>query len=186
MIDVVEDAIIAKVKSLVGDKLRMIDTLPAALDAQEMKDRLRNGPGIFVAFIGGTPRGENALCLDAQFGVFVMASGAVEKPRRRAAEALLLAVVPHLHGLVVEGAGSLTCTDVNNLFNEQLDGMGISLYGAVFKLPLTLERLDSDTLADLLEVSLQWMAPPHAPPPAGTPLPFAGADAGDDIALPAA
>lgn len=201
MIAAIEDAIIAKAKAVLGNRVREIATLPAGLDAAELGRRLRPSPAVYVSFLGGSAREENALVIDAEFGVFFLVGGANEDERRRGLETrgapqgslpkggaytLMAALLPHLNGLVVEGAGSLTCTGVNNLFNEGLDDAGVTLYSASLKLPLTMRLMNGDELEDFLEFNAQYVIPPHAMPAPGTPLPYGDADTGDDVALPAA
>jgi hypothetical protein len=192
MIGEVEDAIEAKVKEVLGDRIRAVETLPAALDAAELKRRLRVSPAVYIAFLGGTARGENAVVIDGSFAVYFLVSGKAEESRRRGspinakggAYALIEAVLPNLQGLVVKGVGSLTLGEVSNLFADELDNEGITLFAATFTMPLTLRLMNADEIGKFLDFHADWIVPPHPVPPQGTVLPDGDADTSDDVQLP--
>jgi phage gp37-like protein len=201
MIGAVEDAIVEKIRELVGSRIKVVETLPGALDAAELKRRLRIAPAIYVSFLGGQPREENELVIDAEFGVFFLVQGPRELTRRRGDEtrsapegmmrtggaySLLQAVAPYLQGFVVPGVGSLHCTGVHNLFAEELDAEGVSLYSASYSIPVQLKRLEPADLEAFLTFHADWIFPPHAVPPQGTKLPLAQPDATDIVDLPQA
>jgi phage gp37-like protein len=192
LIGATEDAIVARIRELVGSQISTVETLPGVLDIDELKRRRRPSPAIYVAFLGGDPRGENELVIDAEFGVFFLTQGSREDVRRRGDEtrstdagslrtggaySLMQAVAPYLHGFVVKGAGGLTCTAMHNLFAEALDAEGVSLYSASFRVPVQLQRITE--LTDWLKMNAQWIFPgPEHPVPAGAvTLPLQSADA---------
>ena len=199
MIEAVEDAIKAKIAAVLGSRIRAVETLPAGLDAKELERRVRTSPAIYVSFLGGTARDETGVLIDAAFGIFFLVGGPREEERRRGAEtrsttsgvlpkggaySLMQAVLPHLHGLVVAGTGSLTLREVSNLFSDELDGLGVTLYSAEFRVPLRMALMNGDDLAKFLDFYADWIVPAHDIPPAGTPLPYGEADTSDDVQLP--
>jgi phage gp37-like protein len=198
MIGATEDAIVKRIRDLVGSEIATVETLPAALDLDELKRRRRPSPAIYVAFLGGAPREENELVIDAEFGVFFLTQGASEIRRRRGDEtrstdagslrtggaySLMQAVAPYLHGFVAPN-GSLSCTGMHNLFADELDAEGVSLYSASFRVPVQIERILPADLADFLKLHADWIfpGPLHAVPPAGTALPLQTPDATDVVA----
>lgn len=193
MIAAAEDAIVARIKKIAGDGLRACESLPANFDVAEVRAHNRLAPAVYVAFLGGEAIEENELTLNAEFAVFVLTSGGNELQRRRGAApaqgtgayALMMLILPLLHAYKLPKIGSLTCTGVHNLFSDALDGLGISLYSATFKVPLVLDASDDPEgdLADFLKFHADYLVPPHqAPQPLA--LPLEAPDASDDVILP--
>jgi hypothetical protein len=195
MIDAAEDALVARIKAISGDGLRACESLPANFDVAEVHARNRLAPAVYVAFLGGTPIAENELVLDAEFAVFVLTAGANERQRRRGAAPaqgsgayqLMMLILPLLHGYALPEIGTLTCTGVQNLFSDELDKLGISLYGATFKVPLVIEAGDDPEgrIADFLTFHADYVLPAHDPGRVA-PLPLAAPDLAETDTLPSA
>jgi phage gp37-like protein len=148
MIKQVEDAMLGALRAALGDGsakpvVKFFDTVPAQLDDAELQRRIRQAPGCFVSFIAGTPRGGQALIIDASFGVYVMTQSDSEADRRRGSKVqagayvVLLLVASVLHNFKVPGIGTLLAESVSNLFAEALDEQGVALYAVIFKIPLS-------------------------------------------------
>jgi phage gp37-like protein len=193
MIAAAEDAIVARIKKIAGDGLRACESLPANFDVAEVHARARLAPAVYVSFLGGEPLAENDLVLDARFAVFVLTGGGNELQRRRGAApaqgsgayALMMLILPLLHGHTLKDIGTLTCTAVDNLYSDALDQLGVSLYSATFKVPVVLDASDDPEgdLAAFLHFHADYLVPPHQPPQPVT-LPLAAPDASDDVTLP--
>ena len=171
MIAEIEDAIIARIKEVTTvDGVPLVKeakSIPHNFDVAELAMRLRGAPGIYVCFLGGPAQEETSAAIDADWALYFLAQGAGgEEQRRRGpggAYQLLRLVIPEVHGMVVEGVGSLSLGAVHNLFNEQLDRLGYSLYSAAFKLPMLFPPLEAKDLLALVHADWTWrrqLAPP--------------------------
>jgi hypothetical protein len=196
----IEDAMIAAIEGL-GLGLRAVASVPAVFGEAEMKARARQ-PGAFVAFMGGEARKSQPLILDANFSVFYLVDTGNELQRRRGvttlgdggpapsggAYLLIEIITPAVHGLKVPG-GTLLCTGIANLFADELDRLGVSLYSANFTVPIALLAPTAADLAELHLVHADWLMG-RAPTGAPIPLPAPGiddanaADAADNVSIP--
>lgn len=148
-IKTVEDGIIERVREVLmvpgQEKLRQVDSLPGDWDADMLKRLLRLMPGVFVAFAGGAAVAGNTAKFKAQFAVLALTSHANgEAARRRGdnqqigAYEILEVMVPKLHGLKIEGEGTLTVAGIENLYNGELDKQGVAAYAARFEILLSM------------------------------------------------
>lgn len=171
MIGRVEDAIIKAVTAATVidgvPLLKTVESVPHNFDFAEATVRLRLAPAVYVSFLGGPATEETTAAIDAEWALyFLMQNPAGEKGRRRGEDGayqLLRLVVPAIHGLVVEDVGSLSLGAVNNLFNEQLDRAGLSLYAASFRLPMLFPPLEPKDILALVHADWSWtreLAPP--------------------------
>lgn len=190
-IGAVEDAMVGQLRSLAGSTVRAIDSVPANFTEAETRDRLRNAPALYVSFLGGTARDENAAVIDANMAVYVLTdhrSG--EKARRRGdsvqigAYDLIALTASGLHGFVVPGFGALSLAEVQNLWADALDSLGVSLYAVTFRLPVTFQIPDAATLGSFQTFHADWDIPPFGPLPPPNGLPADDRDAIDNVTLP--
>lgn len=141
MLAKVEDDLIVRCKSLLGRHVKKVEDLPGGWDANTLKAARRDVPGVYVAWSGGAAAPGNRAAINSRYAVYVVtghASG--ERARRRGndremgAYEILECIVPGLHGMTVEGVGSLQLERVDNLYSDQVDREGVVIYGAVFAL----------------------------------------------------
>lgn len=155
----VEDNLLAKIKALFGNKLKVVDSLPGDLDENLIKQMLIQAPGVYLAFTGGPRRRtEYESSIDGRWVVFAItghASG--EKARRRGDKVMIGAyqiislIAASLDGYVVDEVGTMDLVKVDPIFNGTLNGMGCTIYGAIFSLPMTFTpELDPAALDDFL------------------------------------
>lgn len=200
MIQLVEDTIIARLEKAIGSKsaqplLRTVASLPAQLDDAELDRRIRTAPGCYVAFLGGHVRAAQPPILDASWAVYVITQSDIEADRRRGSKAqagayvIVLLVVAILHMSRVEGVGTLMASEVNNLFAEKLDELGVALYAVTFTIPISVPAQTPADIAAFVTAHADWLFAPHAPAP-GQPIPLpapgqaGGADMTDTDTLP--
>jgi phage gp37-like protein len=148
IIGAIEDGIIAKIKTILGDKVRAVDALPASWDDLVLDRILRVTPGAYVSFAGGadaTPGGV-APSIDGAWSVAVVTNHASgEKARRRGdttaagAYELIEVLVAGLHGHNVTGQGSLIFVRIENLFDDVIDKKGVMVYAIVFRLSMAFD-----------------------------------------------
>jgi len=188
-ITLVQDAIIARAKQVLGAAIHY-EALPATadLDAQ-LAARAKRFPAVFVAFLGGPAIGGDTVLLDAEFAMLVVTMGASEATRRegkQGAVTILERLVPALHGHIVADIGSLSLASVTNLFAPALDEKGLSLYAASYriKLPMELDADPANNLAPLTTIHADWQLARPVDPAAPLPLPAGAADAVDVVSFP--
>lgn len=157
MLAKVEDAMIERCQLLVGKQVKAIEDLPGNWDDATLKAARRKVPGIYIAWSGGAAVAGRLAGINSRYAVYVVtgqASG--ERARRRGngrevgAYEILERVVPGLHGLTVDGVGTLQLERVDNLYSDRVDEQGLVIYGAVFGLAKMMfpAALDASTLAD--------------------------------------
>lgn len=141
MLAEVEDAMIARCEKLVGKHVKAIKDLPGNWDDATLKAARREVPGIYIAWAGGSATPAARAGINSRYSVYVVtgqASG--ERSRRRGngrdlgAYEILERIVPGLHGLSVDGIGTLQLERVDNLYSDRADQQGVVIYGAVFAL----------------------------------------------------
>lgn len=157
MLAEVENAMIERCRELVGDRLKAIEDLPGNWDDSTLTAARRNVPGIYIAWSGGSAIASSRPMINGRYAVYVVtghASG--ERARRRGnnrdigAYEILERVIPGLHGMSVDGVGTLRLERVDNLYSDKADSSGIVIYGAVFmidKMPFPAAK-DASDLAD--------------------------------------
>lgn len=156
MLAEVEDAMAERCRKVIGKHVSTIETLPGNWDDNTLKAARRQVPGIYIAWSGGSATPGNRAALNSRYAVYVVtgqASG--ERERRRGnnrqvgAYEILERIVPGLHGMAVDGVGSLLLERVDNLYSDRADKDGIVIYGAVFTMKQTFgAALDADGLAN--------------------------------------
>lgn len=159
MLAAIEDAIIERCASLVGEHVRAIESLPGSWSDDTLRAALRRVPGIYVAWSGGPAMSGGRAGINGRYAVYVVtgqASG--ERARRRGtsreigAYEVLERIVPGLHGYTVPDVGSLQLERVDNLYSDRADQQGIVIYGAVFSLAKMMfpPVFDAGDLADFV------------------------------------
>lgn len=157
MLAEIEDAIIARCQTVVGDRVKTIEDLPGRWDEKTLRAALRQVPGIYVSW--GGARGDGNLAqpaASARYVVYVVtghASGNRERRRGNARQVgayeLLERIVPAVHGLTVQGVGTLALDSIDNLYSEHFDKQGVVIYGASYRLNLMFPpAFDVNTLDD--------------------------------------
>jgi len=186
MIAEIENAIIGRIKELSGNTLDTVETVPANFDIAEISARPRRAPAVYVAFLGGTPRSNDDLVVDGNFALYVLQEVGNEEQRRRGvtkivdgepvriggAYSVLELIVPEIHNMTVPEAGSLGCTGIYNLFSDELDRKGVSLYSATFSIPMPLPRRTSEDVAGIFATFHADWTPQPGPVPAEGPIPL--------------
>jgi len=169
----VEDAIVNRIKAVLGISVRTVEALPGDWDDDMLKRLLRLVPGVFVAFAGGAPKsvGSTSPDIDSQWIVYVVtghASG--EAPRRRGdalqigAYELIQILVPALHLQKVSGGGTLMFAGVDNLYTGTIDKQGIAVYAIRYQVQVCMSmELDLSTLDDFETFDAQYDVAPHTP-----------------------
>jgi phage gp37-like protein len=179
MIAEAEEALVdaLRVAVTVGDSslVRTVESLPDNFSAAEVKTRLRAAPAIYVTFLGGKPREEASAMIDAEWGIFVLTMNASGERARRTGDAtavgayeLLELVIPAVQALSA-ASGSFKLGGVNNLFKEELDRLGFSLYSASFTVPMVFQRSDA-ALPAFETFHADWVKPPVSRPPPALPM----------------
>ncbi len=198
-----EDAMVDAVRALLGQRLRTVGSVPASFSAQELHDRLRGAPAVYVGFLGGQAvPSDTAVVLDARFAVYALTQSAAGEQARRRGDAVSIgaydiieAVSPRLHGLritagdppvAVEGTGTLTFVEAANLWAEELDRAGVSLYSATFGIQLAFAPPDIDRLGVFATFVPQYDVPPFGPRSEPLSEPDTSVDAEDHVSLPTA
>lgn len=151
----VEDAIIARCQQVVGQSVRTVEDLPGRWDEQTLRSAMRQAPGVYVSWSGGRGEGNASQPRAAlRYAIYFVTSHASgERARRRGdsrevgAYELIERVVPAVHGLTVDGVGTLALESVDNLYSSRLEQQGVMVYGASYRLAATFPApLDVNTL----------------------------------------
>lgn len=142
----IEDALISHIKTALGNKVRKVDSLPADFDAETVRRMLVDAPAVYVAFgAGSSPGARSGTTAEilARWGVFAVTAHASGQAARRRGDSqqigayeLLEILIPLLHGFTIPGEGTLSLTAVENLFNGEVEKKGLSVYSAVFQMPM--------------------------------------------------
>ncbi|HEY1505755.1 MAG TPA: phage protein Gp37 [Stellaceae bacterium] len=197
MIESVEKAIIARVQEAVTvdgrSLIRDCDSLPTNLTEQELQRRLRNVPGVYVAFLGGAAIQETEAAIDAEYVLYFLTRNAGSEKQRRTGDAtaigayeLMKLVVPAINGLRIKDVGSLTFKSIANLFAENLDAQGISLYSAAFTIPMVFDTADPPIgeVTPFETFHADWILKPTQSYTGTLPAPAQDVAAQDDVSLP--
>lgn len=166
-----EQNIIDRVKAVLVNRVRTVESLPGDWDEDTMKRVLRLTPGVFVVWAGGGAKvvGGVAASIQGLFAVYVVTAHASGEAARRRGDSqqagayeLIETLVPALHGHKVPDMGSLSLVRVENLYNGAMDKQGVAIYGITFELPMTMPAtVDEDLLAPFETFNAKWDVPPH-------------------------
>jgi len=157
MIAEAEDAIVAGIKSALGDTVQTIETLPGPWDQDALTLAFRRMPGVWVYFDGGKPgRGARGNRLDASFMVYAVtnhASGTRERQRGNSrhigAYEIVERVVPSLSAQPVADLGTLMFAGLRVLTPASAQRKGVAVYEMAFTLEMGFPApRDNATLAD--------------------------------------
>jgi phage gp37-like protein len=149
VIATVEDALLAEVVATFGATLRHQDSLPGGWTLDTLKRALQLSPGVYVAFTGLTPGGNEGYH-NGRFSVYAVTKGASDTTRRRGTARVLGAydileqLLPRLDGLLVPDVATARVSGVDNLFRDAMFDLG----GAVYAIQLTVPNMPLDYQVD--------------------------------------
>lgn len=168
-----ENLIIARIRALLGAKVRAVDSLPGDWDDDTLKRLLRLLPGVFVAWAGGQAQAQGgySAALAGRWAVYVATGHASGEHARRAGDAqqvgayeLIEVLLPGLHGYDVGEVGTLTLIGVENLYTGTIDRQGIAVYALTFALGMNFDaEPDPALLAPFQTFAAQYDVAPHDP-----------------------
>lgn len=184
IITATEDAIIDRVKALLGDSIRQAASLPGDLDEETLKQLLIAAPGVYAKFAGGAlVPGSLDAAIEGRWTLFVITAHASGGDARRRGDKMQIGAYPMLailarglNGYTVPDVGIMTLRDMSNLFSGAIDRQGCALYGLTFGLPMEFGTgsVDPGDLDDFITFHGDWdLAPVDA-----------AIDASDTVTLP--
>lgn len=141
MIDTVESAILAQVGTTLGATVKVKESLGGSWTLDALKEAIQKAPGVYVAFLSARGVLGRDGYVDGNFMVYAVTKGPVEPLRRQGTPRVIGAyeiverLVPALSGLRVSGVGSISVTNVENLFKEATWQLGGAVYGIALSLP---------------------------------------------------
>jgi len=144
-----EDALIATVKSVVGQTVREAKTLPGSWTRDTLRNALQMSPAVYAAFLGAS-NGTSPGHLNGRFSVYCVTKGASDQIRRRGnqrvigAYDLLSMLTPVLDGMTVTGVGTLQLRGIENLFRDAMFNLG----GTVYAIQLLMANMPFDCQVD--------------------------------------
>lgn len=169
----VEDALIARIRAVLGNRVRVVDSLPGDWDDDMLRRFAAQLPAVFIAFAGGGSRapGATTFDIDGQWIVYVATGHASGQAARRRGDALQIGayelvelLVPQLHLFKVPDTGTLMAVRVENLYTGSIDRQGLAVYALTFQLPMSMPlQLDPAVLDDFETFTAQYDVPPHTP-----------------------
>lgn len=181
-IQAVEEFLIATLQTRFGARVKGVESLPSEWDDKTIARMLVLAPGVFVVFAGGSAQRDTTQILGRWIVVGVTAHKGGELARRHGdareigAYEIVETVVALLHDVTVPDVGTLTFSDVANLFSAANEARGLAIYGAAFDLPMELAPpIDG---SDPLDDFLTFHADTDVAPADGVP------EAGDTVTLP--
>ncbi|GCL64318.1 phage protein Gp37 [Pseudaquabacterium pictum] len=166
-----EAAVLAKVRSVFGNRVRTVGVLPGEFSDELLRSMLTLAPFVLLHFNGGTnPRpGAQTAGINAQWEVYVGTAHASGPDARRLGDALqigtyemLQLVCANLHNLDAGDDGSLQLQRVENLFTGAVDRQGLTVYGAIFSQPMQFDLTLPQGLDDFETFHAQYDVPPHS------------------------
>ncbi len=172
-ITTIEDSIIAASNTALQKKVRDMESLPGRMSLQVLKKIAANAPAVYVAYLGGR-KGKAITGVAMHQGVFAIyiiterIDSRRGSARKMGAYDIINILVPVLNDHKVTDVGTLEFQRIENMFSVELDKQGVSIYAAVFEIPITLEyQLDETTLSDFITYSATHsMAPGEDEPDA--------------------
>ena len=167
MITLIEDDIIARVKTHFGPVLRTADSVPGPLNSEEtLKKMLRAAPAVFVLFAGGRnpAPGKNLPEIQGRWVLYIVTAHAGGQADRRRGDGrqigayeIIEQLVPLLDGFCPANESALDLVDINNLYSGSIDNQGVALYALTFSVRMDLSALpDSSTLDDFLTAHVDY------------------------------
>ncbi|ABE45642.1 DUF1834 family protein [Polaromonas sp. JS666] len=166
-----EDNIIAQIKTVMGNKVRAVESLPGNWDDDTLKRLLRLLPGIFLVWGGGQVQERNAgvggLVVGSWIVYVITGHASGEAARRRGdgqqagAYELLQLLIPLLNGYTVPGEGTLSLQRVENLYSGSVDRQGVTVYACSFNMPQAWPtEVDMNLLTPFQTFDAQYDTPP--------------------------
>jgi len=153
-----ENSIIKVIEKVMLNKIKTVETLPGSWSVDLLLDLAHKAPAVFVAYRGGPAEKSNVDAVsDGKFSVYVVTKAGREGHRRKGsitaigAYDILEAIVPHIHRLAVPDVGTLKFVNVDNLFGDVVQDLGVTVYAADFVLPqMVWPFVDVHTLDDFI------------------------------------
>ena len=140
VIRTIEDAIIAEVQGVLGNKVREIDSVQGGWTLDMLKRALQMAPSVYVAFLGAR-RGTSTGYFDGHFAIYLVTKAPLELHRRRGsareigAYDMIGLLTPPIDGLTVAGVGTLKQKSIDNLFRDAMFDLGGTVYGLMCEMP---------------------------------------------------
>lgn len=136
-----EDAVIARVQSVLANRVRSVESLSGPWTVTALKRAMQFAPCVRVAFLGGNGSSFDDAAIDAKFGVYVIAGQVTDAQRQRGTAReigiyeMIELVAPALNEYTIPNIGTLYLDSVTPLFTEQALQLGGAVYAAMFMLP---------------------------------------------------
>lgn len=154
-----EDSIIAASNEVLKKKVRDMESLPGRMSLQVLKNIAAKSPAVYVAYLGGR-KGVSAHSIaqhKAVFAIYIVsdsAEGRRGNERKIGAYDIINTLVPTLNDHQVTDVGTLEFQRVENLFSVELNKQGVSIYAAVFEMPMSLDyQVDEAALDNFVTYS---------------------------------
>ncbi len=162
----IEDALIARIKALLGKTVRKVESIPGGWTLDSLSRALQAAPGVYVAFMG-SKRGAAEGYQDCRFSVYCVTKGADDVARRRGTANVIGAydlaklLLTDLDGFPVPSIGTAICSGIDNLFRDAMFDLGGTVYGMQLLVP----NVDFTYQADLTTLGdfLLWHADHYNP-----------------------
>ncbi len=192
----IEAQIAARIAAVTSGHFAEIAGLPSSFEVEEPARVFRKLPGAYVAFLGGRadPNVHQRPELVGRWGVYLVVPGSSGEEARRLGDAfspgayrLTEQVLSGLTGFTIAGHGALAFEEVQRLYSDAFDKAGLTVFGLVFSLTMSLtgaDQLDPNALAAFEIYHVDYVQPPVETPTAPLPLPAGEADASDTLTLP--
>jgi phage gp37-like protein len=145
MIGTTEDNLIALVKAEFGSKLRLVDSLPGDWSDDMLKSLIISAPAVYLAFLGGPKitNSDTIVGIDSRWSFFAITAHASGQKARRRGDSLQIGayeiisrLIPVVHNHTVPDIGTITLVSIDDLFNGNIDSKGVSLWAALFTMPM--------------------------------------------------
>ena len=165
-----EAALLAHIKSLLGDKVQFIESHPGNWSEATVRTIVSAAPAVYVAWLGAKPY-STPQAITNEWAIFVAAktlNAKVEEPA--GAYQLVEVLLASFAGLQVPGVGTMNFSQAKNLWSDAKAGNGIIIYALYYNEPNQLEALTLESeLADFLR-QYQSFAQPSVDGLDGAPL----------------
>lgn len=155
----IEDSIIAVSNDALQKKVRDMESLPGRMSLQVLKNIAAKAPAVYVAYLGGRKGASvhGTVIHKGVFAVYIITDtdeGRRGSARKIGAYDIINTLVPVLNDHQVTDVGTLEFQRIENLFSVELDKQGVSIYAAVFEMPMSLEyQIDEAALDNFVTYS---------------------------------
>lgn len=161
IIDETEDALIARIKELLNDRVRLVDYAPPDWDEDFIKRALRALPAVFVIFGGGRKQPGIGCVIDSQWTIVAATKHVQEAKQRARGDAreigcygILARLAPSLDGQCLfntskknarEPIGTLTLESWDNDESLQYENVALMVQSITFRMPLEITTSPDDS-----------------------------------------